>query len=89
MILEPGTVVKMLPTERSHEKEPYYAMVTFYDSNAVMKGQLRCITTVPNKHEVYMRVGNNWEYHSKRMEIIGPKHECGHLLHNQNFQYKR
>lgn len=78
----------MLPTDRSHEKQPYYAMVKFYDSNAVKKGELRCVTTIPNKHDVYMSIGNNWEYHNQRMKIVGDIVEFGHLLYNQNFQYK-
>lgn len=88
-VIQSGTVVKMLPTERSHEKEPYYAMVTFYDSNAVMEGQVRCITTIPSKRQLIMYIGNNWEYHSRRMEIVGTVEKYGHLLYNQSFQYTK
>lgn len=88
-IIKPGTVVKMWPTDVSHEKEPYYALIKFYDSNAVLKGQIRCTTTIPGRRTLQMQIGINWEYHWERMQIVGDIAEFGYLLYNQNFQYNK
>lgn len=76
-----GLVIKMAPGY--HTRKPYYVEVLFFYPEA-KEGQLKMITGIPGQHRLSMVVGSNWEYHHKRMEIIGMKSEFGHLLHNQS-----
>lgn len=78
-----GMVVKMNVGSRSHVTQPYYVLITFYDEKANMKGQLKMITTIPEQHSCRMIIGENWEYHLERMELMGDMASFGHLLYNQ------
>lgn len=78
--LKIGLIIKMAPGY--HTKNPYYAEITFFNGEA-KNGELIMITSIPGEHSLSMIVGSNWEYHNKRITIIGPKSSHSHLLYNQ------
>lgn len=77
---EAGQVLQMTPGY--HTTKPYYVEVVFYNAEA-KDGEVKMITRIPGEHSLDMKVGSNWEYHYKRMKIIGSKKQFKHLLHNQ------
>lgn len=80
-----GQIIEMSPGY--HTIEPYYVLIKFYNSEA-KAGDVKMITTIPGEHDCKMVVGSNWEYHYKRMKIIGDKKTYGYLLNNQKLQHK-
>lgn len=76
-----GQVLKMAPGY--HTKKPYYVVVRYFWPGQVKSGELKMITSIPNLHECRMTKGSNWEYHKKRMSIVGTVETHGHLLQNQ------
>lgn len=76
-----GLVIKMCPGY--HTTKPYYVEVLFYDIKAKVNGGIRMVTSIPGEHECKMTIGSNWEYHYRRMSIMGDKSKFGHLLLNQ------
>ncbi len=81
-----GQVIKMDVAERSHVTTPYYVEIIYFDEKASKEGDLIMITSIPGQHECKMILGNNWDYHQKRMTIIGDKSKYGFLLYNQIFR---
>jgi len=67
-----------------HTRKPYYVEVIYFNPQAGY-GDIIMTTNIPGKHSLDMRIGNNWEYHYRRMTFIGYKREFGHLLKNQKF----
>lgn len=61
-----------------HTKTDYYAEVTDVDCFEQF-----FITSIPGYHSLIISRGNNWDYHRKRMELVGNKLEFGHLILNQ------
>jgi len=78
-----GQVIQM--SKGYHTKNPYYVEIVYYNENA-RNGETIMETSIPMRHKLRMVVGNNWEYHRKRMTIIGDKSEFEHLLYRQRLQ---
>lgn len=85
MALFEGAIIKMLPTIWSKVTEPYYVQVLFYDPNAA-PGEVILKTDLPGEHSLEMIVGSNWEYHKRRMKVIGHPTIHRYLLKNQSLR---
>ena len=71
-----GAIVKMKPGY--HTTKPYYVEVL-----SVASGYVK--TSIPGEHELEI-VGSNYDYHIKRMTLVGDKSKYGHLLKNQKLE---
>lgn len=78
---EVGQIIKMSPGY--YTKNPYYVEVVYYNPTA-KEGQVKMTTNIPGHHKLDMRIGNNWEYHYRRMTIVGDKSKHEHQLRNQD-----
>lgn len=67
-------------TNGYHTKTPYYAEVIDVGHNGV---EDYFKTSIPGYHELEIVKSNNFDYHSKRMRLMGNKTEFGHLLLSQ------
>lgn len=73
----------MLPTKRSHVKEPYYVEVVYADEKSFT-------LSLPKHHTLNIEYDTpTHEYHEKRMTIIGSKEDFGYLLCDQKLKYKK
>lgn len=61
-----------------HTKNKYYAEVIKVDFHGNY-----FITSIPDYHQTIISRTNNFEYHRKRMVLVGNKSLFGHLLLNQ------
>jgi len=65
-----------------HTTKPYFVEIIYYNKDA-KDGETIMITKIPNEHECIMTVGENWGYHSRRIENIYEKKDFPELLYNQ------
>lgn len=73
-----GHVVKMSPGY--HTNNPYYVEITDIGEDFIE-------TSIPNEHKLLIRKGTvEWDYHIKRMTIVGTVLSHGHLLINQELK---
>ena len=79
-----GQILRMEPGY--YTRKPYYVEVLYFDNDAHKEGSVKMITSIPGHHKCQMRIGCGWEYHHKRMTIIGYKSEFGYLLKNQSLK---
>ena len=71
--LSVGDIVKMKPGY--HTSKPYYVEIL-----SVSIGYIK--TNIPGEHSLEIH-GSNFDYHTKRMTLVGSKSEHGHLIINQ------
>lgn len=55
----------------------YYAVVIYKDEE-------KFITNIPNEHSLDISLNSNFNYHSKRMILVGNKDEYGYLVKSEN-----
>lgn len=76
------SILKVSPTDRSHEKKPYYVLVLYCDENTIT-------TYIPGGHENTITRGSfEWEYHTSRFQKVGEYPDSNKLLYNQKLTFR-